>query len=312
MNYKPGTTITPPVAAEPRRGGWPHILLIIGTGLLPFVLDLVWPSTTSKVHDVVWLLLVVPAYLSAYYWGLKGSVLSSIASAVLVIVFERWELTAEPPLVQELNSLEIILALYTVTMGLALGLLAERLIRQKQQLRALAEQWHERAHLDPVTNLANRAAFEATLAAAILQAQVMEGSVGLLLVDVNDFKRCNDRCGHPTGDRVLRLVGATLVGAIRSGDLACRIGGDEFAVVLPGSDESAVRLVASRITDHLRGLACPVVGSGCAITVAIGVAVLPVHAGNAGDLIAHADAAMYASKKRRAALPGNGKSEVNP
>ena len=114
--------------------------------------------------------------------------------------------------------------------------------------------------------------------------------VSLCFLDVDDFKRINDRFGHPAGDRVLSLVSARL----RQGGEAFRLGGDEFAVLLPGADEQVALAIAESIVARIGEADLGPVG---AITVSAGVATYPQHGRERDSLIRLADGALYWAKE---------------
>lgn len=133
----------------------------------------------------------------------------------------------------------------------------------------------------------------------------------LLVVDADHFKRYNDSYGHDVGDEVLRGLARCLSASVhRPGDLACRVGGEEFALLLPGTDEHGAVSVAREVHDQVSRLAVPSAGIGTgAVTVSIGVAVASGNGtGAAQDLYRRADAALYEAKaggrnQTRAAVP---------
>jgi diguanylate cyclase (GGDEF)-like protein len=149
---------------------------------------------------------------------------------------------------------------------------------------------------DPLTGLGNHRHFHERLQRELLAAQDAGTTLSLCLLDVDDFKRVNDRFGHPTGDRVL----AELAARLRHGGEAFRLGGDEFAVLLPRHEEEAAQQAASAIVDRIRAL--PV--ADCVyVTVSAGVATLSRDALERDELIRLADSALYAAKE-------NGKDQV--
>ena len=165
--------------------------------------------------------------------------------------------------------------------------------------RKLAERAMERlAFFDPLTRLPNRAALEGELFAR-LAAAARDGSlVGVLMLDLDGFKAVNDRHGHRVGDLVLTAVAERLLQAVRRSDLVARLHGDEF-VIATGDHltTEAVAGVAERVLEALRSPVA-VDGRQLGIRASIGVAVFPLDAAPAAELLARADAALYAAKAR--------------
>ena len=164
----------------------------------------------------------------------------------------------------------------------ALALRNARLLVEVQHLAAV----------DPLTGLANRRTFEATLHREIARSVRTAEDVSLLLIDVDHFKRVNDTLGHPVGDEVLRHVGRVLSTYGREVDLPARYGGEEFAVILPACPAQEAVHVAERLRAGIAGPDSPVT-----ITASVGVAGLPRNATTADALIAAADAALYQAKQ---------------
>jgi diguanylate cyclase (GGDEF)-like protein/PAS domain S-box-containing protein len=158
---------------------------------------------------------------------------------------------------------------------------------------------HE-ADTDALTGLANRRSLERTLAAALGRAGARARSVGLMMLDLDGFKAINDTHGHAAGDEALREVARRLSRCVRERDLVARLGGDEFVVVLTdlGGRSGAVQDTLARIQE---ALAEPFsfAGSAFVLGAAVGVSTFPADGGNAADLLAHADRAMYAAKGAR-------------
>jgi diguanylate cyclase (GGDEF)-like protein/PAS domain S-box-containing protein len=172
------------------------------------------------------------------------------------------------------------------------------LIERDRELARLNEELQRTADTDPLTLLANRRLFERRLADAFASAREHGGSIALALFDIDYFKRYNDCHGHPAGDACLRRVAALLTAAVRGpDDLVARLGGEEFAILLPGEDEEGVSAVAQRCMDLLRDAAIAHGDSplGPHVSVSAGIAVLQPDEG-VEQLIARADAALYAAK----------------
>ncbi len=143
---------------------------------------------------------------------------------------------------------------------------------------------------DPLTGLGNHRHFHERLERELVQAQQRGLPLTLCFVDLDDFKRVNDRFGHPAGDRVL----SQLASRLRQTGEAFRLGGDEFALLLPGYDESAAVVAACSVVERIGRLDLEHVGS---VTVSAGVATSPQHAAERGELIRLADSALYWAKE---------------
>jgi diguanylate cyclase (GGDEF)-like protein len=155
----------------------------------------------------------------------------------------------------------------------------------------------KQALVDPLTGLANRRLAEGALETELARAGRFDEPLSLMMTDLDDFKQINDRWGHPFGDEVLREFAAALTESIREIDLAGRWGGEEFAVVLPGTDIEGAAALAERIRDNLRDreVAAPD-GERVSITASFGVASYP-ESPTKDDLVAAADAALYDAKR---------------
>jgi diguanylate cyclase len=174
-----------------------------------------------------------------------------------------------------------------------LALRDNRLLNQR--LAEVVEDLRHRAYHDPLTGLPNRALLLDTLERRLEAGR----PVALLYVDLDGFKPVNDTHGHEAGDRVLSTIAERLAGCAGPADLVARLGGDEFALLVPpgAADRVAARVIAAV------GVPVPVRGATVTVGASVGVARHPAGAGSgvgsgAGDLMRHADLAMYAAKLR--------------
>jgi diguanylate cyclase (GGDEF)-like protein len=187
-----------------------------------------------------------------------------------------------------------------------------QLIKRFASLAALAydnarrrELLSEQARTDELTGLFNRRHFHERLAAELARAQREDAPVGLVLLDVDDFKRVNDVHGHPVGDQVLVAFGQVLAGHVRAGDVVCRTGGEEFAVILPNADDAEAAHAAERIVAAVRDAGW---GEPGPITASAGVAVAPDDAATVATLFKAADECLLAAKaqgKNRVVMPAS-------
>jgi diguanylate cyclase (GGDEF)-like protein len=155
------------------------------------------------------------------------------------------------------------------------------------------------ASTDPLTGIANRAAFDAALAGAIDRAVAGQGGCTLIVVDLDHFKAINDTHGHPAGDDVLRAVAERLGAPYLAGAFAARLGGDEFAVLLTDPTMCVqADLLTARLADDLTR---PVEGNGrtLPLSATLGLAALGDGIASPRDLLSAADDALYVAKRRR-------------
>lgn len=152
------------------------------------------------------------------------------------------------------------------------------------------------AHRDALTDLHNRAFFEHRLPADIERAKHEEIGLALFYIDLDGFKPVNDHFGHEAGDLVLREVAARLRRGLRQNDIVCRIGGDEFAVILPGvSSSDDARMIAEQMIDRI-SQPYDIKGKTPSLGASIGIALLNKDAYSPQDMVRKADAAMYCAK----------------
>ncbi len=181
-------------------------------------------------------------------------------------------------------------------LSLALGNLRLRTRLREQSVR------------DPLTGLYNRRYLEETLERELRRADRVGRGLGVVLFDLDHFKRFNDTHGHEAGDALLREVGSAIVEAIRQGDVACRYGGEEFVLLVTDSGIAGTLAAVGKVRDAIREV--EVVAGGRTVgaaTASFGVAVFPDHGTGAATLLRLADAAMYRAKQS-----GRDRVEIGP
>jgi diguanylate cyclase (GGDEF)-like protein/PAS domain S-box-containing protein len=167
---------------------------------------------------------------------------------------------------------------------------------QLRRINELHEQLREQAIRDELTGVHNRRHFVAMAEHEIERARHHHAALSLVLLDIDHFKSVNDLHGHPTGDVALKTVGSLLAACTRPGDLACRLGGEEFAVLLPGTGYEAAMERAERWRATLAEMNIPADGVMLQLTASFGVATFPQQAGSLVELMKVADARMYRAK----------------
>src|SRR5580704_13704308 len=172
------------------------------------------------------------------------------------------------------------------------------LLRELAAMKAREVETQKLAERDGLTGLYNRRRMLELLEAAISEAVQQDLHVGLLFIDLNGFKPINDQYGHAAGDKILSTVATRISARVRTGDICCRYGGDEFVVILPGiPDPFPVSRVADAIRERI-SLPYWIGDDQQQLTASIGESMYPYHGENAAKLLHRADEAMYRLKSR--------------
>lgn len=283
---------------------------------------LVWMVATGNDNQVMYVMCVVLGGLTLTianiaYWPVYAAYVVPVTTAISL----GFVLSDRPGHVLLAGgALATLIALLTTSRRLARDVLrAQRLAIDNQALveslgergRELEQACHalERvSRTDPLTGLANRRSCDARLAAEWARALRGGGSLAVIAIDVDRFKRYNDTHGHAEGDRCLQAVGDTLQACLRgAGDMAARHGGEEFMLILPGITAAAATSIAERVRAKVAGCgADPAVALPEPVTVSLGIAVIePTPERSVEELTAIADAALY-----RAKLAGRNRYEM--
>ncbi|MEZ5557379.1 MAG: diguanylate cyclase [Pseudomonadales bacterium] len=168
----------------------------------------------------------------------------------------------------------------------------------EQELREAQRELERLAHTDPLTGLNNRRLFMQRLAEEVQRAERSDGCLSVLLFDLDYFKRVNDRHGHDVGDQVLQQVARAACEVKRMSDVAARIGGEEFALLLPETSQSGAMHVAQRLRAAIEAADTPdPEGRPITVTASIGVATLSCPSSNPLRILKLADSALYRAKR---------------
>lgn len=166
-------------------------------------------------------------------------------------------------------------------------------------------EWHQRATqfqlmsiTDPLTGLLNRRYLEERLTEELSRSQRYNYSMSCLMIDIDDFKTYNDRNGHQAGDVALKITAHSLKAALRSADIACRYGGEEFCILLPQTTVSEAGVIAERMRQKVADTVYPHGASQPSgrVSISIGISTLAKHIDTAESVIAAADRALYTAK----------------
>ena len=174
-----------------------------------------------------------------------------------------------------------------------------------ESLRNILDEVRLESLIDPLTGIANRKHFEATLTGAVATALREGSALTLTVIDIDEFKRFNDSYGHLTGDQVLRLVGAAMRENVEGISTLARFGGEEFAIILPRSEPSVARVCAEKIRRNVMGRELLKRSTGESlgrVTVSLGIAALRPD-DTATSLLERADLCMYRAKR-------NGRNQI--
>ena len=156
---------------------------------------------------------------------------------------------------------------------------------------------HKQAHYDALTGLTNKALFYDRLDHAILQAQRHDEVIGILFLDIDDFKNVNDTLGHSAGDELLKKIANIIKSSVRKSDTVSRWGGDEFCILLPSvkDNDGVIKLCERILTENFKNIA--LLNEKININASIGISFYPMDGESAETLIDNADKAMYNAKQ---------------
>ena len=186
----------------------------------------------------------------------------------------------------------------TIISSIIVAVLSQSQENQKKKLKMQKIMLEQIAVTDGLTDVYNQRFFNLALETKIWETEKKQGSLGLILIDVDDFKMCNDLYGHDFGDSVLKITASVVKSASGPNNIVCRYGGDEFAVILPDCDLESAKEVAQNIKAHFEEFRFEHHEniSLNKVTLSMGLSVYPDMASNKDELISQADMALYHSK----------------
>jgi diguanylate cyclase (GGDEF)-like protein len=239
--------------------------------------------------DLGWafLMLVGPAAAVLYGWSGVRWFGPAMILALLGSSLAGDQLAAQNGVVGFLHK-----ALEVIGVTVIVAALAEQNQRQREQVERVNQELERLTVSDPLTGVANRRLFETRWAEEQARSRRSHAPLGLAIVDIDHFKLVNDQHGHPAGDEVLRVVATTLRACARGIDLVARIGGEEFACVLPDTDQAGAESFGERIRQAVSEIQFIDLGVTC--TISVGVA--SSSTSDLDDMVVGADRALYRAK----------------
>ena len=282
------------------------LLLWGGTHYSPLKNRLSWflfGNTVTCTTIVAWVLVIVPDGLfrglpNFFFVPLSFSFLPNYRAVALnciavMIIVNAVQIADATPRDAAINTNIFLSAMCAVT-----GLFAWVNEARNRQMFALEIELERLATVDPLTGAFNRRHFTHCAEVEISRSTRHDHALALLVLDIDHFKGINDTHGHHTGDIALCEFAETCRRTLRRTDTLGRMGGEEFAVLLPETDIAATRLIAERLREHVENIELPAERGAVTFTVSVGVAVLRGNADKLSDLLQRADAALYEAKRR--------------
>lgn len=177
------------------------------------------------------------------------------------------------------------------------GILSVLHIRGQAKLHKLGGKLEVMASTDPLTGLLNRRVFMAEVSKEFERVKRYGGGLAFVMLDIDHFKQVNDRHGHEVGDRTLVSIAELLEDHLRRPDMVCRFGGEEFALLLPGTGHEGAMRVAEKLRGAIEGLRLPNGESGLRVTASFGVSCVGESDITADEVISRADDSLYEAKR---------------
>jgi diguanylate cyclase (GGDEF)-like protein len=226
---------------------------------------------------------------AAHIWCSRITLWAMLAPATL------WFLVQGEPLLQVMGGAGLVYAVIAMKGARELGQMLQRMFQLSHDLRVAHDRAQELARIDDLSGMNNRRAFFDLGAAAFERARAGDGSFSLLMIDIDHFKSINDRFGHAAGDRVIRAIAEAIKQNVRAVDIAGRLGGEEFAVALPGTSRKDAMFLAERLRQSIAAMEIHHNGQTITLTGSLGLAESQGSL-SLDTLIHEADSALYKAK----------------
>jgi diguanylate cyclase (GGDEF)-like protein len=259
------------------------------------------------------------AFALSHYLGMAVPVLVIIAAAVRLkqgfrsalyyliawsflalggFVFSLMGLKVLPVHFLTINAMSIGMAIESVLLSMALADRFKQVETERKLLESKQAQYRELSMTDALTGLYNKRYLQAELSRAVEKTLQSGEPLSLIFLDIDDFKKINDRFGHAVGDDILISLAHSMRSCTRESDMACRLGGDELVIFMPGISKDKAFHVAERIRVHFETESMRIIdGQSINATISLGIVDLQRNE-SAESLIERADSAMYAAKQR--------------
>lgn len=263
-------------------------LIIAVSYLIPFLSA--EPFHSIDIREMRWFTMFIPAFFFAYYFGLKGGILSALFSNTIFLLWEWGENVFTGQILEGWNFYIIPMIVFlNFAVAFGVGVLADQLTKNQQQLKELGI-------TDPLTKLYNRRYLNDSLQ----QLFTKKGShkIALIFIDIDRFKLINDTLGHSFGDQLLIKVSSRIREVMCRGEIIARFGGDEFIVIIPKLKDN--HELENKIDLLLKTLATnyKIDQHEFFVTVSAGIAISPEHGLTMEELLVKADKAMYRAKDK--------------